>query len=222
VLAVAALLLSASRRVVVLWAVVVLYLALWWDMSAQARFLLPPLAVLCAIGGLAFARLVSGRRAAVVAAWSALGVAAATWALATGALTRQLLPPVVGAESRARATQRLTGASDALHEVARRVDGPVALGGYPFAFLYPGRALPLGPPAFSVDESRASLLAHLNKYDLRWALTPAARLQDIPQLWTLRACLRRVAAYDARFVTSRSLGESTPMTLTLYRIGRCR
>lgn len=200
---------------------VLVYLVAWWTMSAQARFLLPPLAALAAIGGHCVADLLARGGLARRAAFALLGVAAAAWLAPSVALTRQLLPVAIGAESRAHAAQRLTGTYDALHAMAPRVDGVLGSLGYWFVFHYPGEAIALGPPDFGADDSRSILLRNLERFHVTHIVAPAGPGSSL-QLTRLGPCLRRLATYDARYVTSRSLGESFPLPLVLYAVDYSR
>jgi hypothetical protein len=215
-LALVALALRPRRAALALWLGALAYLVVWWIGSPQARFLLPPLAVLAAPAGVVLARALAGPRRLRLGAAAAVAVSALAWAAAAAALTRQLLPSAFGAESRAEAAERLTGTYDELHAVARRADGTLALAGYLFAFHYPEEAIQLGLPEFAPDVPPRTALRRLRAYSVSDVLVAGTAPR-------LEGCLRRVARYDARFVTSRSLGESTPLALVLYRVReRCR
>jgi hypothetical protein len=145
-----ALLALVTRRAAVEVALVVgviVYAAAWWEESPQARFLLPALAVLAAVAGggsAAWLQTTGLRRNTVLIV---LGVSALAWAVASLALTRQLLPVTIGAEGKSAFLQRLTGTYDAFTQArARTGTGTVALVGYPFTFNFPGRAVTIDIP----------------------------------------------------------------------------
>lgn len=194
---------------------VLVYLVAWWELSAQARFLLPPLAVLAATGAGALAALVRDGGVRRAAALAVLAAAVVAWALPSAVLTRQLLPAAVGVSSRAETSQRLTGTHSTFRQIAPRVDGTLALLGFLPAFHYPGSAVSLGPPDFGADDDRASMLRGLEKLDARYVLSPDME-GGIPQLQELRPCLRPVGRYTGRYVTSRALGSSRPLPLVLF------
>src|SRR5262249_56244729 len=83
------------------------YIVVWHVQCPQARFLLPALAILAAVGGTAAARWLSAAGARPVLAGLVLAVAATAWLVSTAALTRQLFPSAVGIESRSNAPERL-------------------------------------------------------------------------------------------------------------------
>jgi hypothetical protein len=221
VLALLALLVERRLEIVVVLALVAAYLVVWHLESPQARFLLPALAVLAAVGGgaaAAWLRAGAVRRGAVMLV---LAASAAAWLAASVALTRQLVPVTVGAEAHGRFLERLTGTYDAFR-LARRHAGPgtVALAGYPFTFNFPGRAVSLGLPEFFATESRPLYIARLRSLDVR-AILVGGDPSKAAEIAPVRSCLRPAATYHARYVTSRSLAHSVPYTLRLYSLRGC-
>jgi hypothetical protein len=196
------------------------YLVFWWETTQQARFLLPVLAVLSALGGAATERLLRAgglRRAAVAAV---LAVTALAWLVTSAALTRQLLPVTVGLESREDFLERLTGTYRAFRQVDGRVDGTLALAGYNFPFNYPGAAVVLRTPGFAPDVGRDTYLARLRSLGVERILAGGDPAR-IAELDPIRSCLRRRATYQARYVLSRSREESEPLMLTLFSADGC-
>ena len=201
---------------------VFLYIVAWHAQSPQARFLLPALAVLAAVGGAGVEPLLQAGGARRLVLLAVLGGSAAVWLGASGALTRQLLPPALGLQSRSAALQKLTGTYDAFLAARRRAGpGTVGLVDYRFSFNFPGRALSLDVPEFTPLLPRSVYLARLRSLGVR-ALLVGGYDAVPPELGPIRPCLKRTAVYHARFVTSRSLGRSTPFDLVLYRLVGCR
>jgi hypothetical protein len=201
---------------------VLAYLVAWQRESPQARFLLPALAVLASLGGLGAGDWVergARRRLAVLAV---LGCAAVAWLAASVALTRQLLPVTVGAESRQAYLERLTGTYDALLAARTRVGpGRIGVAGYDFVFDIPGQAVDLGVPEFVPSLSRAETLRRLTALRVSSILVGGG-LGSAPQLAPVRGCLTETGAFAARFVTSRSLGRSIPFDFMTYSLARCQ
>jgi hypothetical protein len=218
VLALLALWTQRTRLVLLLWLGALVFAAIWWEESPQARFLLPALAVLAAVGGAGAApwlRVPGLRRGVTLVV---LGAAAAVWLASSVALTRRLLPVTIGAESRAAFIQRLTGTYDALVAARARVGpGTIGVAGYDSTFNVPGRAVGLSLPEFDPSLSRSVYLDRLDSLHVR-AILSGAGSEPAP----LRGCLRRIALYHARFVTSRSLGQSIPYDFVLYSLLRCQ
>jgi hypothetical protein len=196
------------------------FLIAWWYLSEQARFLFPALAILSAAAGAGAAALWKRRPWTRRPLLAILAVAAGIWLVASVALTRQLIPVTVGAESRGAFLQRLTGTYRAFQAVARRKPGTVGLVGYPFAFNFPGRAIQLDNPAFTPYVARAEYVRRMRNLGVRDVLV-AGDPGQVAVLRPIRGCLDRLAEYHARYVTSRSLGHSTPLLLTLYSTRRC-
>ena len=197
---------------------VIVFVVAWHLQSPQARFLLPALAVLAALGGAAAAPWLhaGGRRRGAVLA--VLSCAAAVWLVSTGALTRQLLPVTVGLESRTAALERLTGTYDALLAARGRAGaGTVGLVGYPFTFNFPGRAVTVDVPEFTPFLPRTAFVARLRSLGVRSLLVGGG----LGALGPIRGCLTQEETFHARFVTSRSLGQSTPYDLVLYSLVGC-
>lgn len=216
-LAALAVVVARSRALVAAAGGAAVYLVLWWELSPQARFLLPALAVLAAVGGVgAAAWLQRGRVrfAAVVVVFAAGTVA---WAAASGALARQLVPPVFGAETRDAHVQRLTGTYDGYRAVARDVDGVVAMGGHLLPYAYPERAIALDAPEFASDVPPRERLERLRDHEVAYILVPEVDGRA-PMLDPLSPCLARERGYDARLVLSRTRGTSIPWPLGLYRV----
>lgn len=200
---------------------VVVYLVAWWHLTQQARFLLPAAAALAAVGG-------AGAAAAIARVpplrWPVAAVfvaAAVVWAISSVALTRQLLPVTVGAESRPHFLQRLTGTFATFVAVHRIAGDSLGLAMYTFPFNYPGRAIQLEDPAFAPWIGRAGWLRRVAPLRVDYVLAPASS-SPLPELVPVAGCLRRLARYHARYVTSRSLGTSRPYDMVLYGVAPCR
>jgi Dolichyl-phosphate-mannose-protein mannosyltransferase len=220
VFAVLAVVVRRTAATLVLLGGALVYLVAWHLQSPQARFLLPALAILAAVGGTAAALWLSAAGARRALAAVVLVVAAGAWLVSTAALTRQLLPPTLGIESRTAALERLTGTYDAFRAARRRAGpGTVGLVDYPFAFNFPGRAVSLDVPEFTPALPRRAYLARLRSLGIRDLLVGGS--STTPELDPLRSCLQRKAVFHARFVTSRSLGTSTPLDLVLYSLVGC-
>jgi hypothetical protein len=221
VLALLAPLARRRRPATLVFAGSVVFVAGWWELSQQARFLLPALGALAAAGGAGSAALLRRRPRLAPAVAVVLLAATAVWAGSSFALTRRLLPSAVGAESRARTLQRLTGTYDAYRRIHARYPGRLGLVDYPFPFNYPGRAVPLDVPDFATDVPRDLWLRRLRALRVRYVL--AANLNgSVPELAPVRACLVRLETFHARYVLSRSRGTSRPLDLELYSPERCR
>jgi hypothetical protein len=207
--------LARNRETVVLTASAILFLLSWWYLSPQARFLLPALAVLSAVGGAGVVALAGRSRAgAALAAVGALAIGVG-WAAPTFALTRRSLPVAVGGQSRRSYLEAQTGTYRVLVDASRRSSGVLALAGYPFVFNVPRQAISLGEPEFAVDVPTDAFRRRLRLEGIRFILSANRSVRAYPQL---RGCLTSVARYEARFVTSRSLGTSVPIAFRLYRL----
>jgi hypothetical protein len=207
-----------AALVVVLAAAV--YAVAWWTTSQQARFLLPALGLAAAAGGAGLARLVARHPGVRPVLLAVLVAVVGVWGVSSVALTRQLVPVAVGAESRSHFLQRLTGTYRTLREVRERVPGVLGLAGYPFSFNYPGRAIGLEHPAFTETVSRREYVRRLRAYGVHDVLVSddaAGREQIAP----IRGCATRLAAYHVRVVTSRTRGTTRPFVLTLLSTARC-
>jgi hypothetical protein len=214
----------ATLRTTTAWVIAaasLVYLLAWAELGPQARFLLPLLAVFSALCGAALPRWLAAGPVARAAVFAVLVLTGAAWAASSGALTRQLLPVTVGAESRGHFVERLTGTHDALRAArARAGHGTIGLAGYPFVYLVPGDAIALLQPEFATALPRSTYLARLRAHGIRTVLT-GNEPHPLTQLAPIRDCLQRVAAFPARFVTSRSLGTSEPFDFVLYSLDRC-
>ena len=198
---------------------VVVYLVAWWELTAQTRFLLPALVVLACLAGVGAAALLERRAVVARTTVAILVLAAIAWLVPSAALVRQLLPPVVGAESRTHFLQRLTGTQEAFNEIADRVDGVVAFATYQFTFNFPGRAFVLDAPEFTPQTPVRVFRARVREQRARYAVVEEGTGALIPA--QLYGCARRLHGYPARFVTSRSQGTGIPITLVLYSLAAC-
>ena len=191
------------------------YTLVWWYVQPQARYLMPALAVLAALGGVAAAELLDRGGPGRLAALVVLAAAAVAWAVPSAALERQLLPVAFGAETRAAHVQRLLGTWDLFHEVARRVgrDTLVGSAGYRFIFWYPGRMIELGRPEFAPDLTRSQYARRLREEGVDYILLQGG----LGQLAPIRSCVQYVAAFHGRYVTSRTRGTGYPLVLRLTR-----
>lgn len=240
-----ALLTQAARVALALLGGVVAFVAVYLVViPSQTRFLLPALAVLAAMGGCGCARLVRAGRWPGRTVAALLAAAAVLWAAPSYALTRQLLPPAVGAEDRGEFLQRVTGVEELMTEIERRVDGTVAFAEYKLIFNYDERAVQLGAPEFAVGMERETLLARLRDHDARYVVSPEINLRrpfELPGLspgWypegrvrrlstlapilePIARCLRHVALIDARIVLSRARGTSYAQRFGLLDLRPC-
>lgn len=194
------------------------YTVAWWLILPQARYLLPALAIMAAVGGGAAASLLraGGRRRLVTGA--VLAAAGAAWLVPSAALTRQLLGVTVGLESRSENAQRLTGTYAALQEASAEIGGrPLAFAGYRFLYHYPGRAIELGLPEFDPSLDRRTYLAQLRAEGVHDVLVYGQPDAIRP----IRGCLEHIDTLRGRYVTSRSLAHSIPLRFELYSTRRC-
>jgi hypothetical protein len=221
VFAVLALIVERSAAGVLLFIAAAAYCVVWVEQSAQARYLLPPLAILAAVAGAGAARWLRADAKRRLATFCVLALAGVAWFASSVALTRQLLPVTVGAESRNHFLQRLTGTYGSYREARASVgNGVVGLVGYPFPFNFPGRAVTIDVPEFVPSLSRREYTNRLRPFGIR-AILVAGDLRNQPGLAPIASCVRWKAVYHGRYVTSRSLGQTKAYTFTLYRLGRC-
>jgi hypothetical protein len=215
VAAAVALVLVRRRETYVLFGSALLFVISWWYLSPQARFLLPALAVLAALGGTALVPLWGqGRIGAVVVGVGVLAMAA-DWVAPSVALTRRALPVAFGATSRSAYIQQETGAYYAIRDASRRSTGVLGFAGYFFPFYADRRAISLTLPEFAPDVPTPVFRARLRAQDIRAVFSQGDAPPPLPQL---QGCLTAVALYHGRLVTSRSLGTSIPMDFRLYRL----
>lgn len=215
VAALAALVVARTRETVVLLASAVAFAVSWWYAAPEARFLLPALAVLAAVGGAAVARLAAGGRAARAAVAVGVLLMALDWLAPSVALTRRALPVAFGAQSRAAYVQDQTGTYNALRAASARSHGVLALAGYSFLYYVDRPTLLLGDPQFAPDVPISVFRDRLRTERVSFLLDAQGAAASYPQL---HGCLSLVATYAARMVTSRSLGESVPLDFRLYRL----
>ena len=215
-------LLTRRRRLELLLAAgVAVYLVAWHEESPQARFLLPTLAILAVLGGLGAAGWVARGTWRRIAVLGVLACATVVWAGASEALTRELLPVAFGAESQGAFVQRLTGTRRALLAARSRVGpGTIGVAGYDSVYDVPGKALSLGVPEFVPSLSRETMLHRLDGLGVNSILVGGG-LRSSPQLAPIRSCLHRTGTFQARFVTSRSLGRSIPYAFATYSLSGC-
>jgi hypothetical protein len=220
VLAAIALVTRRTSAVLVLLGGAAIFGVAWWELAPQARFLLPGLAVLAAVGGAGSTSwLESGLRTRIPVG-ALLVVAGVAWLVASVALTRQLIPVTVGAEGRTHFLQRLTGTYDAFRSArGRSGDATIGLVDYPYPFNVPGRSVSLGQPEFDPTLSRADYLTRLRALGVETVLAGGTAVPS--QLEPLDGCVTRLASYHARFVTSRSMARSRPFELTVYSSRSC-
>ncbi len=220
VLAALALVTQRTPPVLVLVAGAAIFLVAWWELGPQARFLLPALAVLAAVGGAGSVSWLAAGRRTRGPVGAVLLVAGIAWLVASVALTRQLVPVTVGAEGRTHFLQRLTGTYDTFRAArARSGDATIGLVDYPYPFNVPGRSISLGQPEFRPSLQRAAYLARLRTLGVETVLAGGVAVPA--QLEPLRDCVTRLASYHARFVTSRSMARSEPFDMTLYSSRGC-
>lgn len=200
---------------------IVVYVAAWWELTPQARFLLPALVVLACLAGVGATELLTRGRLVRAATAAVLAAGVVAWIVPSVALVRQLVRPVVGAEAKAHFLDRLTGTQRAFDAIGLRTDGGVAFVDYEFVFNFPGRAFTLGPPAFGHDVPGPVYRARALALGARYLVTEGSDSGVAPPPGQLGPCARRLHVYPARFVTSRSKGTSVPITLTLYSLARC-
>jgi len=203
---------------------------------SQARFLLPALGVLAALGGVGVARLLRPWPWTRVPLIAAAALVAGAWVVPSVALTRHLLPVAFGLESRSAFLQRTTGVQDLFDSVGRRVPGTVGFADYTNIFNYPGAAIALDQPEFDDGLSRRSLVERLRAHAVTDVLTPELdldrptplpegrieRIHNLSQvLRSLDPCLRHVATYDVDVVTSRSTGAFERKRFGLLSVEPC-
>jgi hypothetical protein len=210
-----ALVLVRTRETFLLLGSVVLFAISWWYLSAQARFLLPALAILAALGGPAVVALYRRGRNGVVAVAIGTVAVAAVWIVPSVTLTRRAIPVVFGATSRRAYIERETGTYNAIRDAGGRSSGVLAFAGYFFPYYASGQGISLTPPEFAVDVPAHVFVARLHAERVRYVFSQGDGPPPLPQL---RGCLEPVALYHARLVTSRSLGTSVPMDFRLYRL----
>ena len=220
IFALAALTLVLARFRPILWTLggALVFTVLWWALSPQARFLLPALGVLAACGGVAVARLANRGRSGWALVATGAAVIVAVWAVPSVALTRHLLPVVVGAESKQAFVQRLTGTGDALRAIATVTSGPVAFAGYDLTFHFPGRVIQLNRPEFSMAPGHANA-ERLASYGVRFLVVQEPG--EIQEVTPLADCLKLVERFPASIVTSRAHLDRTPIVLALYDVTPC-
>lgn len=211
--------LRRNRTVLAVAAAAFVYIFVWWYLIPQVRYLFPALAVLSALAGAGTAPLLDVRgRTRIAVAIIAFAVAA-DWAAPSFALERHLLPVAFGAESRAAFVQRELGTYDAFQRIEKRV-GPhalVAFSGYRWPYWYPGPHIWLGWPEFSPDVPAQELLRRMQREGIDYIVS----WSHVAEPPGFTRCLRLVASFPARYVTSRSLGISQPITLRLYSTAGC-
>ena len=129
------------------------------------------------------------------------------------------LPVAFGAQSRSAYVQGQTGTYNALRAAAARSHGVLGLAGYTFLYYVDRPTLAIGEPEFAPDVPAVVFRARLRTERVSFLLDAQRAVASYPQL---RGCLSLVATYAAHMVTSRSLGETTPLDLRLYRLrARC-
>jgi hypothetical protein len=203
---------------------------------SQARFFLPALGVLAALGGVGVTRLLTRRPRLVVPLVGAAAIVVVAWLAPSVALTRQLLPVAFGRESRSAFLQHATGVQDMFDQVGRRVSGTVGFVGYTNIFNYPGRAIALDPPEFDDRMSRRAFVDRLRAHRVVDVLAPETDLRQpspLPEgiaerapiygsaLTAVEPCVSQVGSYDARVVTSRSRGSVQKTRFGLLAVGPC-
>jgi hypothetical protein len=192
------------------------YLLVWWQgMHQITRYLLPALALSCALSGYAAVELWRmrpwGLRLDLV-----LGVATALPLLAiTGLFVSQVGPGVVGTESTGAFVQRLTGSYDALHWLDTRLPpgGRVMLFGARNLYWLDRPYVRATPPLFPDSEPASVTLRRMAQYHVRYV----ASLAGVPPV-AVAAHSRQIAELPVDVVTSRTLGRlsSAPETLRVY------
>jgi hypothetical protein len=206
------------------------------SVPSQARFMLPALGVLAALGGVGVAHVVCAWPKARVPLVAAAAVLAVVWIVPSAALTRQLLPIAFGLESRAAFLQRTTGVQELFDAVDRRAAGTIAFADYTNIFNYPGTAIALDHPEFENGLSRRKLLERLRAHEVTDVLTPELdlerpsplpegrieRIHNLAQvLKPLDPCLSHRATYEADVVTSRSTGAKERTRFGLLTLAPC-
>jgi hypothetical protein len=227
----------APRLPRLLFAGVVVYTAVYlYLVPSQARYMLPALAVLAALGGYGAARLLRSREWAHKTLVVLLVLVAVTWIVPSAALTRQLIPVAFGAESRDHFLQRVTGVQKTFDAVAKRTDATIGFADFENIYNYPGPAISLGDPEFVKTLPRETFLARLRREGVGYVFTPEFDLtapnpipegrfqrlyvaaQVIRPVW---GCLRHVAVYEVDVVQSRSTGEKKRTQFGLMAVRPC-
>ena len=203
---------------------------------SQARFLLPALGVLCALGGVGVAWLLETRPWTRTPLVAVAFVVAAFWLVPSAALTRHFLPIAFGFQSRSAFLQETTGVEDVFTAAARRAPGTVGFADYTEIFNFPGTAIALDSPEFNPDLTQHQLLERLRAHGVTDVLTPELDLESpspLPEgrfermdnlarvLGPIDHCLDHLASYEANVVTSRSTGSTTKSRFGLLTTAPC-
>jgi hypothetical protein len=197
------------------------YIGFWWVSSPQARYLLPLLATLSAVGGVAVARLADLRAVGRAIAAACLIVTGVLWIRAEyPPIASHRFPAALGFQSEADYVQESTGTYDALHRLKRRSTGPVAFVQYSKILYYPGESIAFGRPLFPDALPPETLLRRLRAEGIDNLIVlrgphPLNRIREI------RDCIEPIASERARDVLNPFTDVSVPIGLDLYSLDRC-
>jgi hypothetical protein len=211
---------SARRPAALVWTGVVLYVLAWFLATQQARFLvpiMPPLAVLAAVGVLALAA--RGRIGRIVAA-TATGAALLTGLVAALAYTSRFVPVVFGTQSKETFLLRNAPYYAGIESLDRRLGSNDKLLTDLPTLLYLdmthttfGTMGDLLPPSAGAEQTRAFIRAT----GARYAAVLARHRDRVRQMQYVGA--DRIAEVNVRSVTSRTLSELGPVeTLLIYSL----
>jgi 4-amino-4-deoxy-L-arabinose transferase-like glycosyltransferase len=194
----------------------VAYLLVWWQgMHQITRYLLPALALSCALSGYAAVALWRKRPWGLRLDLLLAVVTVVPFLAITGLFVSQVGPGVVGTESTGAFVQRLTGSYDALHWLDTRLPpgGRVMLFGVRNLYWLDRPYVRATQPLFPTDEPAAVTLQRMAQYRVRYVASLAGR--PPPEVV---AHSRRIAVLPVEVVTSRTLGRlaRTPETLRVY------
>jgi len=232
-----ALLAPRRWRNLVLFAGAVVFIAICLaTVPSQARFFLPALGVLSALGGVGVVWLLETRPWTRTPLVAVAAVVAVVWLVPSAALTRHLLPVAFGFQSRSAFLQETTGVEDVFDASATRASGTVGFADYTNIFNFPGTAIALDSPEFNSNLTRQQLLERLRAHRVTDVLTPELDLESpspLPEgrferldnlahvLRPIDHCLDHLASYEANVVTSRSTGSTKKTRFGLLTAAPC-
>jgi 4-amino-4-deoxy-L-arabinose transferase-like glycosyltransferase len=187
----------------------------WWEMQQITRYLLPALALVTPLAGLAAVELWRRRTRGRWLVGAIVAVTVAPFVAITGLFTWRIAPGALGTESRAHYVQRLTGTYDAFqwmdHNLPSR--GRVLVGIRDTYWLHRPSAV-FDVPLFNFSQQPSQTIAYMRRYDVRYVAFFEGTLPA--QLDPIRPRLRMVARLDVPFVTSRTLGHVQNKVLDVW------
>jgi hypothetical protein len=190
-----------------------LYLVVWWQgMHQITRYLLPALALSCALSGFAAVELWRRRPWGLRLDLLLAVATAAPFLVITGLFVTQVGPGVVGTESTGAFVQRLTGEYDALHWLDTNLpkQGRVMIFGMRNFYWLDRPYVRASEPLFPRSETASVEIARMHRDDVRYVATVAG----VPPREVLEHS-RLVARLSITEVTSRTLGRLARQTETM-------